>query len=431
MQYPFSRRRSWGPALCLVAAAALSACGGGGGATSTMGASGTPAAGVAINDTSAAGLRGADFQVNTGTAGDQYGAQVARLSDGGFVAAWSSYSGSASEIRLQRFDAAGQPAGGEQLVGNGSHAQVTAFADGRFLVTWRFSPYIYTVLSHGQFFDAQGQALGAAFELGTGYNNFSGRPLALPDGGFVFVAESNPGRYAATYTIVRRFSATGVPQGPGTQLAGDLIPVTSGYDMNYAGNGTVAVLADGRIAVAWRASGSSTNQLRLSLFDAQANPIGAYRVLADEAGVEATSVVALPDGGYAVAWETGLPGQSRSAQLEVVDAAGTSLGRRTLAADPAAYYVTPQLALLADGSLAATWRATRYGTDTAQRDTYAQRFTAAGAPIGSPQALPSITTPAGASAGSHAVAGLSGDQMLLLYGSWSANDGAEVRATVR
>ncbi len=442
MQYPNVLNRSiWKPVLCTLAMAALAACGGGGGgagpgATSVMGASTSPdgSASAASGSSTAATLRGSDVQVNTFTTGDQYGAHAARLADGGWVVAWSSYTGSgaANEVRLQRFDAQGQPVGGEQLVApSGTYVQVAAFADGRFLVTWRNSPYIYTVVSQGQLFDAQGQALGAPIDLGTGFNNYSGRPMALPDGGFLFVASVNAGRYSETYSVVRRYAADGTPQGPGTQLNSDLIPVQA-IDMNFAGNGSSALLADGRIAVAWTADGGAANsELRLSLFDGQANPLGTHTVLASEPGVSATSIVALPGGGYAVAWESGLSDQSRTAWLEVFDAAGQSLGRRQLATDPAAFYVTPQLAVLADGSLVASWRVVRYTSTSAERETWVQRLDASGAPTGAAEALPAMSTSPSGSAGSHAIVGIGGDQFMVVYGAWSAAQGVDVRAAFR
>ncbi len=87
---------------------------------------------------------GADFLLNTTTAGTQAASQVAGLASGGFVAVWLHNGGS---VRGQAFDAFGARVGAEFVVDTGTYvfsedvAQlgVTGLADGRFVVTWNNS----------------------------------------------------------------------------------------------------------------------------------------------------------------------------------------------------------------------------------------------------------------------------------------------------
>ena len=60
------------------------------------------------------------------------------LEDGGFVAAW--YSGNNNDLRGQRYDANGEPAGSEFVVIDPSHGpsevSVTGLKDGGFVASW-------------------------------------------------------------------------------------------------------------------------------------------------------------------------------------------------------------------------------------------------------------------------------------------------------
>ncbi len=111
-------------------------------------------------------------QVNATTAGEQYQASIAALSDGSFVATWVSDdgSGSGSEIFARRFDANGNALGDDFQVNTWTEStqsapKVSGLADGGFVVAW---------MSHrvdagdtfditGQRYDAAGNAVGGEF----------------------------------------------------------------------------------------------------------------------------------------------------------------------------------------------------------------------------------------------------------------------------
>lgn len=450
-----------------LAAAALAACGGGGGgsdpgaapAGASAAAAGTPlAAGLpapsggttsstgssaaggstASTATTAVAFQRADFQVNTTVAGSQSGAVAARLANGGYVAVWESRATEfgLSEVRMQRFDAQGQPLGAEQLVaGQGNYAQVAAFADSRFLVTWRLSPAAYEVDGRGALFDAQGVQLGATLQLGTAFNSYQPRPLALPDGTFLLAIDTDDGKYSASLGLVRRFAADGTPLGQATRLESQLSVQTGAYSPNSAGQARMALLADGRIATVWVAAGTGVSELRLSLFDGQAQALGAPTVLDTRSvPVALPSIAALPDGGYAIAWATGAYGQPKAALLEVFGADGSSRGRRQLAASAtgASGQLTPRVAVLADGSLMAAWSSTWSDGAQMHRVLSTQRFDGSGTALGAVQQVDTqLWTPENLPADSLDLTATTGSGALLLYGRWTAQDSWEVRATAR
>lgn len=93
------------------------------------------------------------------------------LADGGFVVAWDSYVNNpfgfaSSDIFFQRYDTAGQPAGGINQV-NTDHAitgrfdaQVTALDGGGFIVAWQAGDFDGNGI-YGRRFDARGEAVDA------------------------------------------------------------------------------------------------------------------------------------------------------------------------------------------------------------------------------------------------------------------------------
>lgn len=404
-----------------------------GGGTGTASAAG-PAAGTAA-------FQRTDFQVNTATAGSQAGGVVAHLANGGYVVAWDSRSDAAnpglSEVRMQRFDAHGQPVGAEQLVsGRGNYAQVAAFADGRFLVTWRLSPFAYEVDAQGALFGADGVQVGGTLALGNGFNSYQPRPMALPDGTFVVAIDTDGGKYGPSYGLLQRFAADGTALGAPARFESQLSTQTGAYSPNSAGQARTALVADGRIAAAWVAAGTGISELRLSLFDGQVQALAAPVVLdARSTPIALASIVALADGGYAVSWTAGASGEAQAAFLEIFNADGSSRGRRQLAASNGGNYgqIATRLGALADGSVAAGWAATSWDGTQYRRVLATQRFGGDGAPIGTAQQVDTQLWPAsdGFASDSLDLTATGGSGFLLLYGRWTEQASWDVRATAR
>ncbi len=86
---------------------------------------------------------GGQFRANTTIQSDQYDGAAAGLTDGGFIITWTSLNqdGSSLGIYAQRYDADGDPVGGEFKVnsvttGPQSHPAVSALRVGKFVIVW-------------------------------------------------------------------------------------------------------------------------------------------------------------------------------------------------------------------------------------------------------------------------------------------------------
>jgi hypothetical protein len=185
----------------------------------------------------------------------------------------------------------------------------------------------------------------------------------------------------------------------------------------------------------WVASGTGVSELRLSLFDGQAQPLGAPTVLDTRAApIQATAIAALADGRYAVAWVAGSGDQPQAAFLEFFDAAGASLGRQQLASTQGGSFqlIAPKLAALADGSLAVAWSQTTWDGTQSHRELFARRFDRSGAPQGAVQQVDATAWPADdLPADSLGLAATTGSGYALLFGRWTTQASWDVRATVR
>ncbi|GAB1459283.1 hypothetical protein MASR2M50_10570 [Thauera sp.] len=158
---------------------------------------------------------GGEFRVNTTTTGAQYEPQVVGLSAGGFAVVWRSdnQDGSGADVYAQVFDGLGAAVGGETLVNTlttSSQYQpdVTASADGGFVVAWYHDYYSASNAEYADIFfqrlDASGAKLGAETRanppLGETFVYQSEPAIAwLEDGGFVVVwTDSSAPTAAAT-----------------------------------------------------------------------------------------------------------------------------------------------------------------------------------------------------------------------------------------
>lgn len=156
------------------------------------------------------------------------------LADGGFVVAWDSYANSpfgfaSSDIFFQRYDAAGQPAGGitqvntDFSIGGRFDAQVTALADGGFVVAWQAGDFDGNGIV-GRRFDARGEALDAReFAINEMRQGDQAGPAlsALADGGFAaaWVDTQADGAGRIETRIEMRVLAGAVPEAQEQPLA--------------------------------------------------------------------------------------------------------------------------------------------------------------------------------------------------------------------
>jgi len=158
---------------------------------------------------------GADFQVNTYTAGDQRFPSVGISSDGIVTIVWSSNAAAGSDtsftsVQGQRYDSTGNPIGGEFQVNTYTtnhqrYPSVAVEPDGDFVVVWESDGSFGTDLSNssiqGQRYDASGAPVGGEFQVNSHTTAFQARPYlaAGPDGRFIVAWDS--GSSAGTDTL--------------------------------------------------------------------------------------------------------------------------------------------------------------------------------------------------------------------------------------
>ena len=236
---------------------------------------------------------------------------IAGLADGGYVAAWSSYDsptgdGSGLSILAQRFAANGNKVGAEFLVNSTTsedqfNPDITALTDGGFVITWENNSNVVgdTIPARGQRFDAQGNAAGSEFVIGAGViPGIAENPkvAALMDGGFVVTMTNNSDIYAQTY------DASGV-------LTESIhINESMPFDYSYGEDGYELIgLENGGFMVTWQSDNTTGQDVVAARVDVQGG-IATFLVNNNTAGLQANPDVSqLSDGSLAFAWRTSDP----------------------------------------------------------------------------------------------------------------------------
>jgi flagellin-like hook-associated protein FlgL len=180
---------------------------------------------------------GSEFLINTETSGNQIQPAVTTLSNGGFVATWTSAGQDASGegVYVQRYSASGEKDGSEFRVntyqnGNERYSEVTSLTDGGYVVTWYSNTHTddtnYGV--HGQRFDASGTAIGSQFLVNATTTNAQIYPMiaSLADSGFVVTWQSYL-QDGSNYGIFAQRFASPIPSGTITATDHTVSTVTS------------------------------------------------------------------------------------------------------------------------------------------------------------------------------------------------------------
>lgn len=250
-------------------AIALAACGGGGSGTeSTMTSNSTTSAGAGAalptGSTVSAqpALQPGVIRVNAQAAGQQTFADIAALQDGGHAIAWVSRAdGGAPSVRVQRFDAGGQRAGGEIAIALAAGETDAAVA-------------------------------------------------VLPDGG-VAIATLQTGAAAATpwvthtAVVLRRHDAAGAAVGQPVEVAVVDQDRTTGGAMHYVAAPRLVHWDDGSFLLAWSQVTDDANgkvpQFWARRFDAAGQPVGVNLPIGAGTAGSSLQLVAAPEGGFVIA----------------------------------------------------------------------------------------------------------------------------------
>ncbi len=343
----------------------------------------------AVNDSPVLSIPapGGDRGVNTYTANHQDSPSLAALADGGWIAVWTSsgQDGSSLGVFAQRYDADGNAAGGEFQVNTFTansqrEPQVAALEDGGYVVTWRSAGDGSSDGIFSQRYDAAGNAAGGELQVNTytAGSQDSGAVAGLAGGGHVVVWRSanqdgsGGGVYAQAYDA------------GGNALGGEVLvnSETAGDQDEPA----VAALLDGGYVVTWTSDGEDGdgNGVYGQRFDASGAAVGAeFRVNTYTAGAQDDpAIAALEDGGFVVAWRSyGQDGSNYGVYLQRYDAGGNAAGSETLVnTHTFNNQLEPSVTGLAGGGYVVTWQS-QY-QDGSGRGVYAQIFDASGRAVG-------------------------------------------------
>lgn len=189
----------------------------------------------------------------------QIDSSVSGFEDGGFVVTWTSIVSPNAGIYGRRYDADGDPVGGQFKInstpGNSYELipSVATLGNGGFVVAWQANALDGDYYgAFARLYDANGVALGNQFQVNTHTETYQGivYVAALADGGFV-VTWSSQEQDGSGYGIYgQRYDADGNP-------AGGEFPINT-RTTNHQIYPSVAALEDGGFVVTW----SSRHQLR-------------------------------------------------------------------------------------------------------------------------------------------------------------------------
>ena len=212
---------------------------------------------------------GGEFQVNTTTAGDQMYSKAAIDSSGNSAIAWQGQDPKTGtwNVYLQRYDATGAPVGGEVRVNpnpgsDNVNAQVALDASGDCVVVWANNGMDGSGWGiFGQRFDAAGNAVGGVFQVNTYTAGDQTNPsLVMNASGDFVVAWQSYGQDGDGWGIfLQRYDATGAPVGVET-------PVNTTTAGNQT-NPSVALSPTGNAMVTWvsDAGGQTGNKTPIQL----------------------------------------------------------------------------------------------------------------------------------------------------------------------
>lgn len=199
---------------------------------------------------------GGEFLVNTATSSIQQNSNVITLASGGFIVSWADGSGAGGDssgtgIKAQLFDSAGAKVGGEFLVNTTTQLNqllpnIAPLSSGGFVIAWSDGSNLAADPANGinaQLFDANGARVGAEFRVNTTTTFAQVQPTitSLPSGGFAVAWVDIRGELIDVKAQI--YSAAGVPEGGEFTVN----TATGGYQQAPA----ITALPTGEIVVVW------------------------------------------------------------------------------------------------------------------------------------------------------------------------------------
>ncbi|WP_187499697.1 Ig-like domain-containing protein, partial [Pantoea agglomerans] len=261
------------------------------------------------------------MQVNTTTTGDQLNPSTTRLADGRIVVTWQGDGTSGTEVYMQLYEADGvHKIGTEQQVNqrtanNQDSPQVIALTDGGFLIVYESNVNGLDNSGDGVMarrYGADGQAVTDEFQVNTTYSGAQNRPgaMATADGGYIISWEDQ-----GTGIVQRSYGADNQP------VTGE-VTVATGKGMGSSGGPEMAAFTDtahgGMYVTVWNATSgpgdTSGSGVVGQIFAADGTPLGGnFQVnTTTDSSQNYPDVITLNDGSIVVFWDSSDSGTSGS-----------------------------------------------------------------------------------------------------------------------
>jgi hypothetical protein len=334
---------------------------------------------------------GAEFLANTVVSSAQRNAAIAADSDGDFVIVWQStgQDGSGDGVYAQRYSAAGAKLGSEfrvnvTITGSQTAPAVAMDSDGDFVVAWQSAGQDGSGEGiYARQFTAGGVALGGEFRVNTSTTNDQTSPAVAVDanGNFAIAWQSN-GTDSSGYGIfARQFGANGIAAGSEFQV--------NTYTLLQQTAPSIAMDLNGDFAIVWQSSNQegagNGSGIYLQRFDPSGSPAGAeIHVNSTVAGEQAEPAVAVDAGGnMIVTWVSGSQLQA-DIYAQRFSAAGSPLGVETKVVSALDRWdASPAIAANSAGDYVIVWQSTLVGSAGGEgQDVYARQFHTDGVPAG-------------------------------------------------
>ena len=329
--------------------------------------------------------QGGEVQVNTNFIGDQETPSITALASGGWVIHWMSegQDGSGAGIYAQAYNADGTSLGTETQVNSyttsdqfAGRGNIAALSDGGWVIAWQSMGQDGS--NNGMYmqaYNADGTPQGGEVQV-NGYTpngQNSGSVIALDDGGWVVVWQSD-GQDGDNYGIFfRAYDADGTLRGPDMQVN----TYTTGAQLGA----NIAQLEGGGWVVMWTSYGQDgTDPTQSGVFAQTFNADGTTRggevqVNTYESGNQfGHDLTALAGGGWVATWESSdQDGSGPGVYVQVFAADGTRIGGEVqVNTYTASFQDSPQTTALPNGGFTVTWRS--YNQDGEFSGVYARVF---------------------------------------------------------
>ncbi|MFN6453531.1 MAG: beta strand repeat-containing protein [Nostoc sp. EfeVER01] len=199
--------------------------------------------------------QGDEFQVNTGTTGNQYNPVIAIDTDGDFVISWQSDSQDGTDMYARRYDSSGVAQGGEFKVNTyttGNPYSPTAVAmdsSGDFVISWISLEEGFSYEIYAQRYNSAGVAQGNEFKVNTytTSDQYNSTVAMDADGDFVISWQSFGQDGSTNGIYAQRYNNLGVAQGGEFKV--------NTYTTSDQTNPIVAMNAGGDFVVSWQSDG--------------------------------------------------------------------------------------------------------------------------------------------------------------------------------